>query len=278
MNLLHAIILGIIEGLTEYLPVSSTGHLTIVEKLLGYRIDDPGITAFTAIIQIGSIAAAIVFFRHDIVRIITGWVRGLLDKTKRDSPDYRLGWGVIIGSVPIAVIGLLLKHEIETVLRSLWFVVFGLLLWSAVMWWADRHARQNRDESKVTWKDTLTIGIVQCLALVPGVSRSGATIATGLFRGLDRVTATRLSFFLGIPALVAAGALESVTKASDISLGIGWGPTLVATVVAFIVGYVAIAWLLRFVARHDFSAFIWYRVALGVVIAVLLVTGTIGAV
>ena len=278
MDLLHAIILGIIEGITEFLPISSTGHLTIAEKLMGYQIDDPAMTAFTAIIQIGAIIAAVIYFRRDIIRIATAWLRGLFNAGARRTNDYKFGWAVIIGSIPIAIVGLLFKHQIETVLRSLWFVVAGLILWSVVLFVADRKGKENRSEQDVSWKDTLIIGITQCFALIPGVSRSGATISAGLLRGLDRVTATRLSFFLGIPALCAAGLVETVTEAGNISSGIGWSATIVGIVVSFIVGYVAIAWLLKFVSRHDFTAFIWYRVALGVVVAILITTGVVGAV
>ena len=259
MDILHAIILGIVEGITEFLPISSTGHLTIVEKLMGYEIDAPGITAFTAIIQIGSIAAAVVYFRQDIWRVATAWLAGIFDASKRKNFDYRMGWYVILGSIPVAVAGLLLKHSIETVFRSLWVVVAGLVVWSIVMWLADQHeARPHKviHEHDVTWRDTLAMGLAQCFALIPGVSRSGATISAGLLRGIDRVAATRLSFFLGIPALVAAGGLESVTQAKHISQGIGWLPTIVATVVSFVVGYLAIAWLLKFVAHHNFSGFV----------------------
>lgn len=281
MNLLHAIILGIIEGITEFLPISSTGHLTIAEKLMGYSIDGSGITAFTAIIQIGSILAAVVYFRRDIVRVISAWLAGLFDATKRQNFDYKLGWYVIIGSIPIAIVGTLLKHDVETVFRSLWFVVAGLIVWSIVLWLADRYeakVKKPRKEEEITWRDTLFIGVMQCFAVIPGVSRSGSTISAGLFRGIGRVEATRLSFFLGIPALVAAGALESLTQAKHISEGIGWAPTIVATIVAFVVGYIAIAWLLKFISRHSFTIFVWYRFALGVVIAALIAAGVIGAV
>lgn len=276
MDILHAIILGIVEGITEFLPISSTGHLTIVEKLLGYQIDSPEITAFTAVIQIGAILAAVLYFWKDIVSIVAAWWKGLWNKDERTT-GYLFGWAVIVGSLPIVLVAFLLKDQIETVFRSLWFVVGGLIVWSGVMWIADRTAKQERAETAITWKDTLVIGATQCLALIPGVSRSGATISTGLLRGFDRVTATRLSFFLGIPALVAAGLFESVTKAGDISHGIGWLPTIIATVTSFIVGYISIAWLLKFVSKHNFSLFIWYRILLGMVIALLLVSGTISA-
>lgn len=277
MDLLHAIILGIIEGLTEFLPVSSTGHLMIVEKLMGYQIDDTGILAFTAIIQIGAIAAAVVYFWSDISRLAMAWWKGLLDEKERKS-DYRLGWYVIYGSLPIAVVGLLLKNQIETTFRSLWVIVTALIVWSLVMWWADKKSKEERHEQDITLKDALIIGATQCVALVPGVSRSGATIAAGLFRGLDRSTATRISFFLGIPALVAAGSLEAITQSKNISEGVGWPATIVATLVSFAVGYVAIAWLIKFVSNHNFSLFVAYRVVLGVAIASLILLGVVTAV
>lgn len=278
MDWLHAVVLGAVEGVTEFLPVSSTGHVTIVEKLFGYTINTPEMTAFTAVIQIGAIAAAVMYFRKDIIRVAGAWLSGLINAKKRSSFDYRLGWYVIIGSIPVAIAGLVLKHNIETVFRSLWFVVAGLLIWSVVLWVADYVGKETRKEKDITWKDALIIGLVQCFALIPGVSRSGATISAGLLRGIDRVAATRLSFFLGIPALVAAGALESVTQAKHISAGIGWTPTIIATIVAFVVGYAAIAWLIKFISNHTFSVFIWYRVVVALVIAVLIMTGVIGAV
>ena len=277
----QAIILGIIEGVTEFLPVSSTGHLTIVQKLMGMQLDDPSLVAFTVIIQIGAIIAAIVYFWSDIWRVLTAWWTGLWRASERKKFDYKYGWAIIVGSVPIAVIGLLFKDEIETVLRSLWFVAAGLIGWSVVLWLADRagrRAKRPRTEEQTTWKDTLAIGMMQCLALIPGVSRSGATISAGLFRGFDRVAATKLSFFLGIPALVVAGVLQTVTQYQHIADGVGWGNTLLAGVVSLIVGYISIAWLLKFVASNNFSAFIWYRVGLGLVIVGLLTTGIITAV
>jgi undecaprenyl-diphosphatase len=276
MNWFDAILLGIIEGITEFLPISSTGHLTIGAELLGYDISSPGITAFTAIIQIGAIAAAVWYFREDIIRVATAWVRGVLDKKLRIDADYKYGWAIIFGSVPIAVVGLTFQDTIETTFRSLWWVAGALILWSAVLFVADKTATQRRREREVTWKDTVMIGAVQCLALIPGVSRSGATMSAGLFAGFDRVTVTRLSFFLGIPALVAAGILQAITKFDDVSAhGVGWGPTILATAVSFVVGYASIAWLLKFISGHDFSLFIWYRVGLGALLLVLLQTGVL---
>ena len=275
MSWWQAIVLGIIEGITEFLPISSTGHLTIAEKLMGMPLDNEGLIAFTAIIQIGAIAAAIIYFWQDIQRVLIAWWRGLWWKRARRQFDYKYGWAIIIGSVPIAVVGLVFKDEIETVLRSLWFVAGALIIWSGVMWLADKYATTKRVEKDTTWRDTLVIGLGQCLSLVPGVSRSGATISVGLLRGFDRVTVTKLSFFLGIPALVAAGLLEVVTKYKHISGGVGWTSTIIATVVSFGVGYVAVAWLLKFIQNNDFRSFIIYRFVLGLILVVLLGAGII---
>ena len=278
MNWLHAILLGIVEGITEFLPVSSTGHLNIVEKLLGYKIDDVGMTAFTAVIQVGAILAAVVYFWRDIVRIVTAWFKGLANKEARQDPDYTLGWGVILGSIPVAVIGLLFKDFIEVTARSLWVIAGALIIWSAVMWLADTRTDLDKGMRDVSIKDALIIGLFQALAPVfPGISRSGATISAGLFLRFDRVTATRLSFFLGIPALLAAGALEAVTAAGDISATVGWGPTLVATVVSGVVAYATIAWLLKFVSSNKFTSFLVYRVVLGGVIVALVSAGVVAA-
>ena len=272
----QAIILGIVEGITEFLPISSTGHLTIAEKLLGMKIDDPSVVAFTAVIQIGAILAAVIYFWSDIWRILQAWWRGLWWKRARRKFDYKYGWAIIIGSIPIAVVGLLFKHEVETVLRSLWFVAIGLIVWSVVMWLADNRAAKNkRNEVETNWKDTLTIGMGQCLSLIPGVSRSGATISVGLFRGFDRVSVTKLSFFLGIPALMAAGLLEVVTKYKHISGGVGWMSTIIATAVSFVVGYAAVSWLLKFIQSNNFRSFIIYRFVLGLAIIGLLGAGII---
>ncbi|MET0496234.1 MAG: undecaprenyl-diphosphate phosphatase [Actinoplanes sp.] len=278
MNIFEAVLLGAVEGFTEFLPVSSTGHLTILEKLLGYQIDDTDITAFTAIIQSGAVIATVIFLRKDIARIITAWVGGLFDAGKRENPDWRFGWAVILGSIPIGIIGLAFQDTIETTLRSLWFVAGALILWSGVMAFADHAATQYRHEQDVTWKDTLIIGVVQCLALIPGVSRSGATMSAGLLRDLDRVTVTKLSFFLSIPALLGATVLQVATEYDNISAdngGVGWTATIVATIVSFIVGWFAVSWLLKFVARHSYSIFIGYRLVLGAVLMVLLATNVI---
>jgi undecaprenyl-diphosphatase len=277
MSWLQAVVLGVVEGLTEFLPVSSTGHLTIVEKLMKLRVDDTGVTAFTAIIQVGAIVAVIVYFWRDIVRLVVAFVRGLGSARAREDASWREALVVIVGTIPIAVVGLALKDVVSGPLRSLWVVAAALIVWSGVLVWAERVGTQKRAERSVTVADGLVVGLVQCVALVPGVSRSGATISAGLFRGLDRVAATRVSFLLSIPALLAAGGLEAASSAKDVSASVGWGPTGVATLVSLVVGYASIAWLLRLVAGHRITVFVPYRVALGVVLVVLLATGVLSA-
>jgi undecaprenyl-diphosphatase len=272
ISVLDAVILGVVEGLTEFLPVSSTGHLTIAAKVLDLPIDDKGVTAFTAIIQTGAIAAVLVYFFSDIVRIVGAWVTGLHKAEVRGTFDYRFAWFVIWGSLPIAVIGFLLRDVVSGPLRSLWVVAIALLAWSVVMVVAEKRATQVRPERSITLTDALVIGTVQCIALVPGISRSGATISAGLLRGLDRVAATRLSFFLSIPALVGAGLYELKDAVKE---SVPVAPLVVGTVVSFVVAYATIAWLLRFVAGHKITLFVPYRVALGLLLVGLLATGVI---
>ena len=274
MNYFDAIILGIVEGLTEFLPVSSTGHLTITEKILGLRVDDPAVTGFTAVIQSGAILAVIVYFARDIWNIIRTWVLGLVKPEYRGHRDFRMGWYVIVGTIPVGLVGLAFKDVIKNDLRSLWVVAIALIAWSAVMWAAERAATQERSEKRLNLADAIVVGVVQCVSLIPGVSGSGATISAGLFRGLDRVAATRLSFFLSIPALLAAAIFELKDALSG---DVGVGETVVGTVVAFVVAYASIAWLLRFVAHHPITWFVPYRVALGLVLVGLLATGAMSA-
>ena len=277
MNLAEAVLLGAVEGLTEFLPISSTGHLTIIERLLGYSVDDPDVTAFTAIIQVGAVLATLIYLRDDFRRIVFALIRGLFRSGWRADPDWRFGWAVVLGSVPIGIVGLLFQDTIQTTLRSLWFIGAALIIWSGPMFIADRVGTQHRGQTDVTWKDTLIIGTTQCLALIPGVSRSGATMTAGLLRGLDRVTVTRLSFMLSVPALTAAGLLQGFSAADDISAGVGWPATLTATAVSFVVAYAAVAWLLKFIAGHSYTVFIVYRVVLGTVVLALVGSGTLAA-
>jgi undecaprenyl-diphosphatase len=274
VNVVQAVVLGIVEGLTEFLPVSSTGHLTIAEKLLGLRSDDPSVTAFTAVIQVGAIAAVLAYFAKDLARIVGGWALGVVRPRARQAEEYRFGWLIILGCIPIGIVGLAARPLIEGPLRSLWVVGGSLIAWSAAMWWAERDPLQKKEEADLSVPDVLVVGVVQCLALFPGVSRSGATISAGLLRGVERVTATKLSFYLGIPALVAAGALEAPAA---LGRGVGPLPTAVGTAVSFVVAYASVAWLLRFVSTNRISAFVPYRVVLGIAILITLAAGWLTA-
>jgi undecaprenyl-diphosphatase len=274
MNFFEAVVLGVVEGLTEFLPVSSTGHLTIFEKWLGLPIDAREITAFTAVVQIGAILAVLVYFRADLWRIFRAWLIGLFKPEYRGSFDHRFGWYVIVGSIPIVIAGLAGESLITGPLRNLWWVAGSLIVWSGVLVLAERLGTQKRGERDMTLRDTLLIGIAQCIALIPGVSRSGATISAGLMLGLDRVTATRMSFFLSIPALVGAGLYELPEAVGG---GNGVAETIVASIVSFAVAYAAVAWLLKFVAGHSLALFVWYRLALGALLIALLATGTMSA-
>lgn len=278
----QAIVLGIVEGLTEFLPVSSTGHLTIASKLMGLQVDAPGVTAYTAVIQFGAIVATFLYFWRKIVRLFLAWVRGLASAPARQEHDYQLAWAVIVGSIPLGIVGFLAKDLISGPLRSLWVVAVALIAWSGVMWWSERRhdtlAEQGvqRGEGAVTVRDGVFIGLIQCFSLIPGVSRSGATISAGLVKGLDRVVATELSFFMAIPALTAAGVFEAVQESSHI-LALGVPQMVLGIVVAFGVAYASIAWLLRFVANNSLRSFIAYRVVLGAVVMVALGAGWLSA-
>jgi undecaprenyl-diphosphatase len=267
-----SLVLGVVEGLTEFLPVSSTGHLTVAESLLGKQTDNPAVTAFTVIIQFGAIVATFLYFRRDIVRLVAAWVRGLFSPSARGDPDYRFAWYVIAGSVPVVIAGVLAKPLITGPLRNLWVVAAAFALWSAVMYVAEGRTRQKYGEEDLTLRAALIIGVVQCAALVPGVSRSGATISAGLLQDYNRVAATRLSFFLAIPALTGA----SLYELKDVNTSVvGWGPLILGTVVSFVVAYAAIAWLLRYVARHPITIFVWYRLAAALLLALLLAAGVV---
>jgi undecaprenyl-diphosphatase len=269
----HSVLLGVIEGLTEFLPVSSTGHLTIAEDLLGLDVKDKAITSFTAVIQLGAIVATFLYFGRDIVRLVRAWAAGLTDNNNRTA-DYRLAWCVIVGSIPVGLVGFAVKDIITGNLRSLWVVAAALIGWSAVMAWAELAGRQRKSEHELTIGHAALIGLAQCVALIPGVSRSGATISAGLLLGYDRVSATRLSFYMAIPALTAAGLFE--LRDVDTAV-VGLGQLAVGTIVSFIVALASIAALLRIVARYPITIFIWYRVALGIAISVLLATNVLSA-
>lgn len=271
----QAVVLGVVEGVTEFLPVSSTGHLKITEGLMGIPVDDASVVAFTAVIQVGAIAAVLVYFFRDIVRFVSAWGRGIANRELRQEHDYKFAWWVIWATVPIVVVGLAAKPLIEGPLASLWVVAGSLIGGSAVMWVAEQMARFKRGEADVTFKDAMYVGSSQILALLfPGFSRSGATISTALVRDLDRVAATRLSFFLGLPALTGAGLYE---LKDALGAGVGTAPLAVGTVISFVVAYASIAWLLKFVAKHSFNVFVVYRILVGLLLFGLLGTGVLNA-
>ncbi|NUQ97747.1 MAG: undecaprenyl-diphosphate phosphatase [Streptomyces sp.] len=271
INVGQAAVLGVVEGLTEFLPVSSTGHLKITEGLMSIPVDDKAVVGFSAVIQVGAIAAVLLYFFKDIVRIVSAWGRGLRNKEERYHHDYKFAWWVIYATIPIVVVGLAAKPLIEGPLASLWVVAASLIVGSGVMWAADQMGRHKRGEDDTTLKDAMLVGGSQILALLfPGFSRSGATMSTALILDLDRVAATRLSFFLGIPALTGAGLYE---LKDALGTGVGAAPLAVGTIVSFVVAYASIAWLLKFVAKHSFNAFVVYRIVVGVLLLGLLSTG-----
>jgi len=271
----QAVILGIVEGLTEFLPVSSTGHLKLAEGLMNIPVKDDSVVGFTAVIQVGAIAAVFVYFFKDIQRFVGAWLRGLADRGERANHDYKFTWWVIYATIPIVAVGLAAKPLIDGPLGSLWVVAFSLIGGSAVMWAAEQMARFKRGEYDVTMKDAMIVGTSQILALLfPGFSRSGATISTALIRDLDRMAATRLSFFLGLPALTGAGLYELKDATSG---GVGLPALAIGTVVSFVVAYASIAWLLRFVARHSFNSFVIYRIVVGFVLIGLLMGHVVDA-
>lgn len=269
MGWLEAIVLGIVQGLTEFLPISSSAHQSIVGQLFfGGR--DPG-AAFTAITQLGTETAVVVYFARDIGRIIKNWVLALIGRIPRNDPDARIGWLVIVGSIPIVVGGLLFEDAISTWLRNLWITVAMLAGVGVLLWLADRFAKHTYELNQLTWRDGIALGFAQALALIPGVSRSGATISAGLYLGYTRPAATRYAFLLAIPAVFGSGLY--MLKDIGAETGLEWGPIIVATVVAFAVGLAVIHWLLRYVSKHSFSIFVWYRLAVAAVLATLLATG-----
>lgn len=276
MSWLQVVVLSIVQGVTEFLPISSSGHLAIVSRV--FFSADAG-ASFTAVSQLGTEAAVLVYFARDIVRIVKAWLNGVFVKAHRDNADYRLGWCVIIGSIPIGVLGVLFKDEIRSSVRNLWVVATAMLVFSAVIAAAEYVGKQNRYVEQLTWRDGLVVGIAQCLALVPGVSRSGSTISAGLFLGLDRPLSARFGFLLAIPAVFASGlfslpdAFHPVTEgmsASGVQL-------IVSVIITFVIGYAAIAWLLRFIAHHAMYWFVGYRVVVALAVMALMVTGVVAA-
>lgn len=282
MSYFEAIILGIVQGLTEFLPISSSGHLRIVPELFGWG--DPG-ASFTAVIQLGTMAAVVIYFWSDLLRIFLAWckdalriVRAVISRSKlSDQPsadDARMGWYLIIATIPIVIFGVLFKDQIKNGARDLRLISATLIIGGLVLLWADKVGKRTKELEHVSTRDGVAIGVAQSLALVPGVSRSGATISAGMFLGFTRESAARFSFLLSIPAVVLSG----VYSLKDVSTcSVGAGPTIVATVVSFVVGFAAIAWFLRFLTGHSFMPFVVYRVGLGLLLIALLAAGRIDA-
>jgi undecaprenyl-diphosphatase len=274
MGWLEALVLGIVQGLTEFLPISSSAHQSIVGQFFGGQ--DPG-AAFTAITQLGTEAAVLLYFRRDIWLIIRSWAGSLFGRVPRDDPEARMGWLVIIGSIPIVVLGLLFQDEIDSTFRNLWITAAMLGGFGVVLGLADWFARNTRPLESLTWRHGVFFGLAQSLALIPGVSRSGATIAAGLTMGYQRVAAAKYSFLLAIPAVLGSGLFKLADVAND-PVEPAWGPIALATVVSFVIGYAVIAWLLRYVSTHSFGPFVIYRIALAIVVVILLLMGVLQAV
>lgn len=272
MNALEAIVLGIVQGLTEFLPISSTAHVRIVPALFGWG--DPG-AAFTAVIQLGTMAAVVIYFRADLWRIFTTWMKSLLDADLRSNHDAKMGWYILLGTLPVGILGFIFKDQIETAARSLWVIGIVMILFSLVMASADQTAKRTRSVEDLDRKDAAFIGLWQALALIPGVSRSGSTISAGLFRGLDEVAAARYSFLLSVPAVVASGLFELRKIGGEGGAHPSASMTAIAAVFAFISGYAAIAFLLRWLTTHNLRPFVIYRIIVGVLVLVLAGFGVI---
>ncbi len=270
MNVLEAIILGLVQGLTEFLPISSSGHLRIVPAMLGW--EDPG-AAFTAVIQLGTMAAVLLYFRRDLWNIAVAWVRELRLPFKQRSTDANLGWFILLGTIPIAIFGFVFSDQIESGARSLYLIGTALILFSFVMLAAEHYSTRQREITEINGRDGIFIGFAQALALIPGVSRSGATISAGLFRNFDRTAAARYSFLLSVPAVVLSGLFELRDIGGPGSASVG--STIVATIAAFVSGYAAIAWLLRYLANHSLAIFVYYRIPLGILVIALAASGAI---
>jgi undecaprenyl-diphosphatase len=268
----QAVVYGIVQGLTEFLPVSSSAHLRIVPALFGW--DDPG-TAFTAVIQLGTMIAVVVYFWRELVHVAVAWLRGLFDKSVRGTLEYRFGWYLILATIPVAVLGVIFQDQIETGARNLWLIASMMIGLALVLLAAERVSPRNREEEDLNHVDAAVIGAAQALALIPGVSRSGATITAGLFRGLTREAAARFSFLLSVPAVVGSGLFEARKIGGD--GGPGAGVTVLATILSFVVGLASIAWLIRYISEHSTMVFVIYRVAMGVLLILLLSFGVISA-
>ena len=274
--LFDAIILGIVQGLTEFLPISSSAHLRIIGEFLP-SAEDPGAT-FTAITQIGTELAVLVFFWKRIVRIVGQWFRSLTGAVPRNDPDARMGWIVIIGTIPIGVLGFLFQDVIRDTFRNLWLVAIVLIVFGLLLGAADALGRRTREESDLTYRDGLLLGLAQSLALIPGVSRSGATTTMGLALGFTRTAAAEVAFLLAVPAVFGSGLYELIHAIREPGSAVFTGvETAVATGIAFVVGLAVIAFLMQYLKRGSFLPFVIYRVVLGIVLIILLSLGILQA-
>jgi undecaprenyl-diphosphatase len=279
MNLLQAVVLGIVQGLTEFLPISSTAHIRIIPALFGWHFyhgstNDPG-APFTAVVQLGTTLAVVLYFWRELLHVTVAWFRGLYDRSVRGTLEYRMGWYLILATIPVAVFGLIFSDQIETGARNLWVISSALIGLAILLFIAERVGSRKREEEDINRTDAVAVGTAQALALIPGASRSGTTITAGLFRGLTREAAARFSFLLSIPAVVLSGVYEAAHHHKGHSPGAGL--TGIALVFAFIVGLASIHWLMKWLANHSTYIFIYYRIALGVLVMVLLAVGTIDA-
>ncbi|HKF32521.1 MAG TPA: undecaprenyl-diphosphate phosphatase [Jatrophihabitantaceae bacterium] len=272
VNLLQATVYGIVQGLTEFLPISSTAHLRIVPAL--FHWDDPG-APFTAVIQLGTTAAVVLYFWRELVQVAGAWIRGFVDKSVRGTLEYRMGWYLILATIPVSIFGVAFSHQIETGARNLWLISVTMIALALVLAWAERVGTRKRDEEDLDRRDALVVGGAQALSLIPGASRSGTTITAGLFRGLNRPTAARFSFLLSIPAVLLSGLYEA--RKIGGREGAGAGLTGVALILSFVVGLASIVWLMRWISRHSMYLFIYYRIVLGLLLIGLLSAGVISA-
>ncbi|AJY47615.1 undecaprenyl-diphosphate phosphatase [Martelella endophytica] len=272
---IEAAFLGLLQGLTEFLPISSSAHLRIAGEFLPAGAD-PG-AAFTAITQIGTETAVLVYFWSDIMRIAKAWLgRNLRIGGGHDTADVRMGWLIIIGSLPIVILGLLFKDQIEHSLRNLYITATMLIVFGIIMGIADKVGQKRIRLEQLTWRDGILYGFAQAMALIPGVSRSGGTISAGLLLGYTREAAARYSFLLAVPAVFGSGFYQLVKSIGEDN-PVGWGPTALATLIAFFVGYAVIVFFLRLVSTRSYMPFVYYRVALGALLFVLLGMGVINA-
>jgi undecaprenyl-diphosphatase len=279
MNFLEAIILGIVQGLTEFLPVSSSAHVQIASELMqipGLSDKNSATTAFIATIQLGTEAAVMIYFAKDIARLVKAWFRGVFNPKARDNSDYKMAWLVLIASIPVGLVGYLLRDFIQDTVRTLWVVAFTMILFAGILYLADKYGRRQKEVADMTFNSALGFGLGQALAVIPGVSRSGASISFGLFAGFTRAAAARFSFLIGIPAVLASGLIEFRDSYQQLD-GTALTGTVIATITSFVVGYLVIAGLLKYLNKGSFMPFVIWRLVVGLALLVMLSNGWISA-